>query len=139
LLRKLAESITRRFAKVDIIEVRAMEVIPGHKYVVAFDRREVTTNDAMKIRRELLRMGAISILVGFRDIDSLKLIDITDADGKLPGRKCRVCACTDNSCDQCVAKTGLPCSWVEYDLCSACAALAAEKFKALNTDTLYTA
>src|ERR671913_460555 len=35
--------------------------------------------------------------------------------------KCRVCGCTDADCSGCVAKTGLPCSWVENDLCSACA------------------
>lgn len=37
-----------------------------------------------------------------------------------PERRCRKCGCTDNDCRQCVEKTGLPCSWVEEDLCSAC-------------------
>lgn len=35
--------------------------------------------------------------------------------------KCRVCGCTDADCSRCVAITGQPCSWVEDDLCSACA------------------
>src|SRR6185295_16518972 len=35
-------------------------------------------------------------------------------------RKCRVCGCTDNNCEQCIKKTGSPCHWVEEDLCSAC-------------------
>jgi len=35
-------------------------------------------------------------------------------------RKCRVCGCTDDDCRQCVEKTGIPCHWVEDDLCSAC-------------------
>lgn len=35
-------------------------------------------------------------------------------------RKCRICGCTDNDCHQCIEKTGHPCSWVEWDLCSAC-------------------
>jgi len=35
-------------------------------------------------------------------------------------RKCRVCGCTDGDCRQCVEKTGIPCHWVEEDLCSAC-------------------
>ena len=35
-------------------------------------------------------------------------------------RKCRVCGCTDHDCRQCIKKTGQPCHWVEYDLCSAC-------------------
>lgn len=36
-------------------------------------------------------------------------------------RLCRQCGCSDADCSQCVAKTGQPCRWVEYDLCSACA------------------
>jgi len=35
--------------------------------------------------------------------------------------RCRVCGCTDNDCRLCIARTGSPCSWVESDLCSACA------------------
>lgn len=34
---------------------------------------------------------------------------------------CRKCGCTDDDCRQCIEKTGEPCSWVEPDLCSACA------------------
>lgn len=34
---------------------------------------------------------------------------------------CRMCGCTDNDCSGCVARTGEACSWVENDLCSACA------------------
>jgi hypothetical protein len=36
-------------------------------------------------------------------------------------QRCRVCGCTDGDCEQCVAKTGKPCHWIERDLCSACA------------------
>jgi len=35
-------------------------------------------------------------------------------------KKCRVCGCTEDNCQQCVEKTGMPCHWVEDDLCSAC-------------------
>ncbi len=35
-------------------------------------------------------------------------------------RRCRVCGCTDDDCTQCVLRTGMPCSWVDEDLCSAC-------------------
>jgi hypothetical protein len=35
--------------------------------------------------------------------------------------KCRKCGCTDLDCSGCVERTGLPCFWVEPDLCSACA------------------
>ncbi len=37
-----------------------------------------------------------------------------------PVRACRVCGCTEDNCIQCIKKTGMPCYWVEYDLCSAC-------------------
>lgn len=37
------------------------------------------------------------------------------------GGVCRACGCTNDDCSQCVAKTGVPCHWVEPDLCSACA------------------
>jgi hypothetical protein len=35
-------------------------------------------------------------------------------------RRCRVCGCTQDDCSQCIKKTGQPCSWVAWDLCSAC-------------------
>lgn len=35
-------------------------------------------------------------------------------------RKCRVCGCTDADCRGCIARTGRPCHWIEWDLCSAC-------------------
>jgi hypothetical protein len=34
---------------------------------------------------------------------------------------CRVCGCTDADCRGCIERTGLACSWVLPDLCSACA------------------
>ena len=34
---------------------------------------------------------------------------------------CRKCGCTDADCSGCIERTGAPCSWVEPDLCSACA------------------
>lgn len=41
----------------------------------------------------------------------------------MPRLKCRDCGCTDEDCSQCIERTGLPCSWVEINLCSACAEL----------------
>ena len=37
-------------------------------------------------------------------------------------RRCRVCGCIDLDCEECIRRTGEPCSWVEADLCSACVA-----------------
>jgi hypothetical protein len=39
--------------------------------------------------------------------------------------RCRECGCTDDNCENCIEKTGEPCCWVEADLCSACAPVAA--------------
>jgi outer membrane murein-binding lipoprotein Lpp len=35
-------------------------------------------------------------------------------------RACRVCGCTEDDCERCITRTGSPCHWVDYDLCSAC-------------------
>jgi hypothetical protein len=45
-------------------------------------------------------------------------------DGDEP-QQCRVCGCTDDDCSMCIERTGEPCSWVAFDLCSACAPAAA--------------
>lgn len=37
-------------------------------------------------------------------------------------QQCIVCGCTDYDCRQCIERTGKPCSWIEPDLCSSCAA-----------------
>lgn len=45
-----------------------------------------------------------------------------DVAADLPAeRTCRECGCTEDNCDECLEKTGVPCHWVEDDLCSACA------------------
>lgn len=44
----------------------------------------------------------------------------TSEDLKVQEQKCRVCGCTQDNCEQCIEKTGQPCTWVEKDLCSAC-------------------
>lgn len=35
-------------------------------------------------------------------------------------RTCRECGCTEDDCSGCIERTGVRCSWVEQDLCSAC-------------------
>ena len=42
-------------------------------------------------------------------------------DVQLPYQVCRVCGCHDLDCSGCIERTGEPCSWIEDDLCSACA------------------
>ena len=43
-------------------------------------------------------------------------------------RRCRVCGCTDSNCSGCIERTGIPCHWVEDDLCSACVPLPMEDY-----------
>ncbi len=40
---------------------------------------------------------------------------------RTPARKCRECGCCDEDCSRCIKRTGHPCWWIEFDLCSACA------------------
>jgi len=35
-------------------------------------------------------------------------------------KKCIICGCTDENCEQCIAAQGFPCHWVVDDLCSRC-------------------
>ena len=51
---------------------------------------------------------------------------------------CRVCGCTDDDCSACVERTGVPCYWVERDLCSACTIPAADRRGSLEKRTLMT-
>lgn len=54
-----------------------------------------------------------------------------------PGlRECRRCGCTDDDCSGCIERTGRPCNWVEDDLCSACANVAAPRRPAGVVGTL---
>lgn len=55
-----------------------------------------------------------------RSIESM-----SDSDNE---RMCHVCGCTDRDCANCVRRTGDTCSWVDDDLCSACAGLAKTMF-----------
>ena len=41
--------------------------------------------------------------------------------GDCSSQQCRKCGCTDLNCSRGTERTGLPCYWVEPDLCSACA------------------
>lgn len=50
-------------------------------------------------------------------------------------RRCRSCGCTDDNCAACIAKTGAPCTWVEDDLCSACAPDAVALEYSISEDT----
>ena len=49
-------------------------------------------------------------------------------------RRCRVCGCTDDECSYCIALTGEPCSWVDEDLCSACAPLSSSTDRRLRAE-----
>lgn len=80
--------------------------------------------------RSKWRVGVLGLLNGMFGADDNSVGAISyelDPEGRIvhflptPERKCRVCGCTNSDCRQCIEKTGSPCSWVEWDLCSACA------------------
>jgi len=50
--------------------------------------------------------------------------EIEDDDNGNRDRRCRVCSCTEAS--PCTDDAGVPCYWVEEELCSACADAEAE-------------
>jgi hypothetical protein len=56
-----------------------------------------------------------------REREEAKLSEKIKGKKAKAARRCRVCGCTENNCRQCIEKTGAPCTWVEEDLCSACA------------------
>lgn len=76
----------------------------------------------MVFRGALLELESRAIAA--RDREHLKLLTIIRRRSRIYAgtvRKCRACGCTDDDCSGCIARTGMPCSWVEHDLCSACA------------------
>lgn len=46
--------------------------------------------------------------------------EMNDTIGMAQLQRCRVCFCTDFDCEACVEAQGVPCHWVEDDLCSRC-------------------
>lgn len=55
-------------------------------------------------------------------ITTIAFLDATGAPVVAMGavRSCRICGCTEDDCSGCARATGVPCHWVEADLCSAC-------------------
>ena len=48
--------------------------------------------------------------------EEIKRVDVPLFDGVM----CRVCGCIEDDCSNCMRRTGVACSWIESDLCSAC-------------------
>lgn len=71
--------------------------------------------------------GHLTIL-GQREVAARFGVEVEDVDGPM----CRICGCVDGDCTNCIRRTGLACSWVEHDLCSACAQVA-EQLGELDT------
>lgn len=72
----------------------------------------------VEVAREAITKAAAKI----RAMSDFELVHLAMGGGmpKADVGACRVCGCTDADCSACIAKTGVPCSWVESDLCSAC-------------------
>jgi hypothetical protein len=128
------------FTAMDIPDCKAMDedddLDPAEAAALSLATGELTREDIMRGQRY-----AVALLRGW---SSYRKGDIGDPDytdwycvnchTKLVHRgelcecagagKCRICGCTDNDCSGCIARTGIACSWVEQDLCSACVGVA---------------
>lgn len=94
----------------------ALRVLRALEQIYYLDRTHFIFFAGQKYRRHLSK-----ILYSSAPLESLgigeQLAWLTRA---LEARRCRQCGCTDYDCSECVERTGLPCHWVEEDLCSAC-------------------
>ncbi len=79
-------------------------------------RREAAVRKLGRFRRGDVEYDKVAQVIMAAVLD--ELADAVEA-LRTPGT-CRVCGCTDGDCSLCVARTGVPCHWVEPDLCSAC-------------------
>lgn len=69
----------------------------------------------------LYRLVEHSLMVWVEFPDGHQALAMREEVRPRPVRSCRVCGCTDGDCRGCIERTGYPCSWVDADLCSACA------------------
>lgn len=59
-------------------EAIAYELKPGHKYLIVFDKRAISLNDASVLGKELKAMGCEAIAVGMATgVQDMKLVDLT--------------------------------------------------------------
>lgn len=117
------------FVKADELKSRIKRLVTDDNLVGEFEYQDelyCSTEPLLIADSEYLEdLKLASEIATSQGIESIYLYDAFDF--SFPGldfdfevRQCRVCGCTQDDCSQCVAKTGTPCSWVEYDLCSAC-------------------
>jgi hypothetical protein len=129
-----------REVKIDLVDLSALPYVPAEE-----DERVVTVRMPRSLHAELVaaadRIGTslnllcISKLVA--EISNCPIVPFGSTyrraefaevrDQKLITRRCRICRCTEADCKSCIERTGEPCHWVEWDLCSACAPVAANQ------------
>lgn len=83
---------------------------PAHgKEVAKKFKPSILKRDIGKIGLDLIQTVASEV-----NMELMEMVELM----RLP--RCRVCGCTDNDCSKCIKKTGVPCFWIDTDLCSAC-------------------
>lgn len=86
----------------------------------------------LKNREDEDKIGEVDKRYFRRDHMSLRVTEVweisqdigmyaADLVHEMLARRCRECGCTQHDCHHCIEKTGSPCTWVDADLCSACA------------------
>lgn len=86
LLDRLAAKVSPKVA-VRVTHVMPTEIKAGHKYVLAFNCDELSMSEAVAFSRGLEALGAAGIMIGIHGPGGLRMIDITDADGKIEADK----------------------------------------------------
>lgn len=115
-LQPLSEEIARALAgEINPAPVNPYE-LPNEWRIAIQEAEKTRREQAMAIEAE--RRPGEELTGFFVDVDD---VGDWEGEGGRP-RSCRSCGCTDDDCSGCVERTGVPCFWVEPDLCSACAA-----------------
>lgn len=62
--------------KVELVKGTAFEIKPDSKYLIVFDKHEITNAEVFKINQELHRMGADGVSVLLGDINKLRIVEL---------------------------------------------------------------
>lgn len=130
--RGIPSSITERMKQADRLKETCLALEAGHGTDSPFGDRRCRCGERKRrfdiccakcwalvpvnLRRHLFVFGNTAPGSEMHVTAVRRCLDAIDAQ-----RVCRKCGCTNEDCSGCIARTGAACSWVAWDLCSACA------------------
>lgn len=92
---------------------RPVSLIPGQTMIRAHMKTIEAPRPGTDIGEQFYRLGVQHAL--------LWVLNGGEAPQDPHVARCKSCGCTDDNCNHCMKRTGKPYTWVEFDLCSACA------------------